>query len=66
MEEEQFYLKIFVVREKNRVLFAKAGKDFMDALLSFLTFPLGTIVKIVGKDSNLQLLRVGRSGQFGG
>ncbi|KAF7845415.1 DUF674 family protein [Senna tora] len=59
MAEEQVSLKLLVDKKKNRVLSADAGKDFVDALLSFLTLPLGTIARIVGKDSNLKAVRVG-------
>lgn len=46
-------------REKNRVVFAEAGKDFVDVLLSFLTLPLGTIARLVAKEYNLQLVKFG-------
>ncbi|KAL8531521.1 hypothetical protein ACS0TY_008206 [Phlomoides rotata] len=36
-------------KEKTKVLFAEAGSDFADVLLSFLTFPLGRIVKVLEK-----------------
>ncbi|KAI9116171.1 hypothetical protein K1719_013101 [Acacia pycnantha] len=44
---------------KNTVLYAEAGKDFVDVLLSFLTLPLGTIARLVDKDSNMKSLRLG-------
>ncbi|KAJ7950206.1 DUF674 family protein [Quillaja saponaria] len=59
--EAEFTLRILVDKEKNRVVFAEAGKDFVDVLLSFLTFPLGTIVRLVSKDSNIQPVKVGSS-----
>ncbi|KAK7256857.1 hypothetical protein RIF29_30397 [Crotalaria pallida] len=40
-------LKLMVSKEKNKVLFAEAGKDFVDVLISFLTLPLGTIARLV-------------------
>ncbi|KAK7339811.1 hypothetical protein VNO77_20496 [Canavalia gladiata] len=52
-------LKVLVDRKKNRVLFAETEKDFVDVLLSFLTLPLGTIARLVAKDSNIQPMRVG-------
>ncbi|KAF7127152.1 hypothetical protein RHSIM_Rhsim11G0123200 [Rhododendron simsii] len=36
-------LKILVEKEKNRVVFVEANKDFVDVLFSFLTIPIGTI-----------------------
>jgi hypothetical protein len=42
-----------VDNEKKKVVFAESGKDFVDVLFSFLTLPLGTIVRLLGKDSSL-------------
>ncbi|KAI8532068.1 hypothetical protein RHMOL_Rhmol11G0184700 [Rhododendron molle] len=39
-------LKILVEKEKNRIVFVEANKDFVDVLFSFLTVPLGTIVRL--------------------
>ncbi|KAK7256855.1 hypothetical protein RIF29_30395 [Crotalaria pallida] len=36
-----------------------AGKDFVDALLSFLTLPLGTIARLVAEESNINKVSVG-------
>ncbi|XP_038980138.1 uncharacterized protein LOC103710638 [Phoenix dactylifera] len=46
-------LKLLVDEEKNRVVFAESDKDFVDILLSFLTLPIGTIVRLLGKKSSL-------------
>lgn len=51
--------KVLVDKETNKVLFAEVGKDFVDVLLSFLTLPMGTIARLVAKDSNLQPMNVG-------
>ncbi|PSS02897.1 Rho1 guanine nucleotide exchange factor like [Actinidia chinensis var. chinensis] len=40
-------LKILVEKEKNRVVFAEANKDFVDVIFSFLTMPIGTIVSLI-------------------
>jgi len=58
-EDHIVSLKVLVDKEKNKVVFAEAGKDFVDVLLSFLTLPLGTIARLVAKESNLQPLKVG-------
>ncbi|XP_061339665.1 uncharacterized protein LOC133286284 [Gastrolobium bilobum] len=58
-EDKVVALKILVDREKNKVVFAEAGKDFVDALLSFLTLPIGTIVRLVGNESSIHSVRVG-------
>jgi hypothetical protein len=52
-------LRILIDDEKNKVLFAQAGKDFMDILLSFLTFPLATIARLVNTESNMQKVSFG-------
>ncbi|KAE9618128.1 hypothetical protein Lalb_Chr03g0042891 [Lupinus albus] len=57
--EEKVTLKILVDKKINEVVFAEAGKDFVDILLSFLTFPLGTIARIVSNDSNMPKVSVG-------
>lgn len=46
-KEVELSLKFFINKEKRKVLFAEAGNDFADVLLSFLTLPLGKIVKIL-------------------
>lgn len=53
-------LKVLIDEEKNKVLFAQAGKDFIDMLLSFLTLPLGTIARLLTcKETNLEKVRFG-------
>ncbi|KAL8474311.1 hypothetical protein ACS0TY_030952 [Phlomoides rotata] len=46
-KEDELCLKIFINKEKTKVLFAEAGSDFADVLLSFMMLPLGRIVKIL-------------------
>ncbi|KAK1631143.1 hypothetical protein QYE76_005458 [Lolium multiflorum] len=50
-DEPTIELKVFVDKEKSRVLFAESGKEFVDVLFGFLTLPLGTIVRLLGKES---------------
>jgi hypothetical protein len=52
-------LRFIVDKERNKVLYAEAGKDFVDALFSFLTLPLGTIARLVAKRSNIEAVTVG-------
>ncbi|KAF0892244.1 hypothetical protein E2562_014829 [Oryza meyeriana var. granulata] len=33
------------------MLFAESDKDFVDVLFGFLTLPLGTVVRLLGKES---------------
>lgn len=42
-------LNVMINKERTKVLFAEADNDFANILLSFLTFPLGRIVKILEK-----------------
>jgi len=46
-------VKLLGDKEKRKVVFAESGKEFVDVLLSFLTLPLGTIVRLLGKESSL-------------
>ncbi|PNX70098.1 hypothetical protein L195_g057087, partial [Trifolium pratense] len=57
--EEIVQLKLLINEESNKVVFAEAGKDFVDILCSFLTLPLGTIARLSRKDSNIGPVSVG-------
>ncbi|KAF6161014.1 hypothetical protein GIB67_007655 [Kingdonia uniflora] len=48
-EGKTIALKVLVDKQRNRVLFVESGKDFVDIILSFLTMPLGTIVRLTRK-----------------
>lgn len=52
--EQVVSLKLLVNKETNKVLFAEAGKDFVDVLFSFLTLPFGTIARLLQKTSNIE------------
>ncbi|KAK7256850.1 hypothetical protein RIF29_30387 [Crotalaria pallida] len=56
---DQASITLVVDEEKNRVVFAHAGKDFVDVMVSFLTLPLGTIARLVAKESNMKKVSVG-------
>ncbi|XBJ04169.1 hypothetical protein VPH35_023157 [Triticum aestivum] len=49
-------VKMFVDKEKKRVLFAESDKEFVDVLFSFLTLPVDTIVRLLGRQSQLGCL----------
>ncbi|KAG0481720.1 hypothetical protein HPP92_012578 [Vanilla planifolia] len=49
----KFPLKLLVDKERNRVIFAEADKDFIDVLFSFLTFPMGSIIRLLGNKSGI-------------
>ncbi|KAK8916665.1 hypothetical protein KSP39_PZI022631 [Platanthera zijinensis] len=46
-------VRFLIDREQKRVVFAEAGSDFVDVLFSFLTLPLGRIVRLLNKQSCL-------------
>ncbi|KAL5058096.1 hypothetical protein RYX36_029700 [Vicia faba] len=58
-DNDQIPLTVFVYKEKNKVVYAEAGKDFVDVLFSFLTFPLGTIARLAANDSNIEAVNFG-------
>ncbi|CAN0898004.1 hypothetical protein LINGRAHAP2_LOCUS19457 [Linum grandiflorum] len=43
-------LKLLIDKKTNRVLFAEAGKEFVDFLFTLLSFPLGTVIKLLSKN----------------
>ncbi|KAE8818605.1 hypothetical protein D1007_03749 [Hordeum vulgare] len=49
-------VKLFIDKEKRRVLFAESDKEFVDVLFSFLTMPLGRIVRLFDKQSQVGCL----------
>ncbi|KAL1193843.1 hypothetical protein V5N11_031969 [Cardamine amara subsp. amara] len=55
----KFSLRLLIDEEKNRVVLAEAGKDFVDVLCSLLTLPMGTIVRLLEKHQNPQSSVVG-------
>ncbi|TYG51557.1 hypothetical protein ES288_D10G267100v1 [Gossypium darwinii] len=42
-------LKLFIDPNSNRLLFAEAGKDFVDFLFSIMLLPVGTVIRLIGK-----------------
>ncbi|XP_042499511.1 uncharacterized protein LOC122077640 [Macadamia integrifolia] len=49
-ESQTISLKLLMDKEKNRVVMAEANSDFVDILFSFLTLPMGTIVRLISKE----------------
>ncbi|PNX96342.1 hypothetical protein L195_g019547, partial [Trifolium pratense] len=58
-QKQEVSLKLLVNTETNKVLFAEADKDFVDILCSFLTLPLGTIARLLQKESNIGPIAIG-------
>ncbi|XP_020202954.1 uncharacterized protein LOC109788595 [Cajanus cajan] len=48
-QELHLPFRLLVDKERNRVVVAEAGGDLVDILFSFLTLPLGTIIRLVSK-----------------
>ncbi|ONI02431.1 hypothetical protein PRUPE_6G198200 [Prunus persica] len=44
-------LKLLIDTTRNKVLFAEAGKDFVDFLFTLLSLPAGTIIRLLSKDA---------------
>ncbi|KAG8043334.1 hypothetical protein GUJ93_ZPchr0458g22281 [Zizania palustris] len=49
-------VKLFVDKQRSKVLFAESDNDFADVLFSFLTLPLGAIVRLLDKQSQVGCL----------
>ena len=49
MEETNVSLKLLIDTESKRVLFAEAGKDFIDFLFHILALPVGTFIPLLKK-----------------
>ncbi|KAK7390618.1 hypothetical protein VNO78_25941 [Psophocarpus tetragonolobus] len=59
-EETKLPLKLLVDKERNRVVLAEASRDLIDTLFSFLTLPLGTIIRLVSnKHGNDEAKEIG-------
>lgn len=43
-------LKLLVDTKRQRVLFAEAGKDFVDFLFTLLSLPIGTVIRLLSND----------------
>nr|GMD44995.1 uncharacterized protein LOC109182299 [Ipomoea batatas] len=49
-QESSVSLKLLIDEKTNRVVAAEAEKDFVDMLFSFLTFPMGTIIRVTSRE----------------
>ncbi|AEE74725.1 hypothetical protein (DUF674) [Arabidopsis thaliana] len=52
-KSEKISLKLLVDEKKNKVVLAEAGQDFVDVLFGLLTFPMGTIARLLEKHQKL-------------
>ncbi|KAL3845128.1 hypothetical protein ACJIZ3_002531 [Penstemon smallii] len=46
-KEVKISMKVLISKQKQKVIFAEVDADFVDILISFLTLPLGTIVRLL-------------------
>lgn len=49
LQETKLPLKLLVDEKTNRVVLAEASGDFTNSLFSFLTLPLGTVIRLLSK-----------------
>jgi len=52
-QAKKITLKLLQDKITEKILYTEAGDDFVDVLFSFLTFPLGSIVKLLNKQCSL-------------
>ncbi|KAF6163985.1 hypothetical protein GIB67_028689 [Kingdonia uniflora] len=50
---DKMTLKLMVSKSRNEVLYAEAGADFVDFIFRILTLPLGSVIKILGGNTNM-------------
>ncbi|CAK7325622.1 unnamed protein product [Dovyalis caffra] len=51
MSASKMNLTLLVDAERNKVVFAEAGKDFVDFLLNLLALPVGTVIRLLTKET---------------
>ncbi|KAM4104565.1 hypothetical protein ACJW30_06G167900 [Castanea mollissima] len=51
MASSEVSLKLLIDTKGNKVLFAEAGKDFVDFLFNLLSLLVGTVIRLLTKDS---------------
>ncbi|KAJ4768573.1 hypothetical protein LUZ62_078948 [Rhynchospora pubera] len=49
--ETKLKLKLLIQKKTQKVLFAEAGKDVVDLLFSLLAMPIGSVIKLITKES---------------
>ncbi|XP_011027120.1 PREDICTED: uncharacterized protein LOC105127492 [Populus euphratica] len=51
MSSSKMSLKLLIDSKHNKVVFAEAGKDFVDFLLSLLALPVGSVIRLLTKST---------------
>ncbi|GMI80677.1 hypothetical protein like AT5G43240 [Hibiscus trionum] len=50
-------LKLLIDSKSNRLVFAEAGKDFVDFIFSIMSLPVGTVIRLLGKQGTAGCIR---------
>ncbi|XP_057452196.1 uncharacterized protein LOC130744016 [Lotus japonicus] len=50
-DDSKMDVKVVRSKSQNKIIFAEANEDFVDFIFSFLTIPLGSVVKLLGGNS---------------
>ncbi|XP_031266137.1 uncharacterized protein LOC116124558 [Pistacia vera] len=58
-EAKAISLKTLVDKKNNRVIFVESDEDFPDVLFSFLTMPMGTIIRLISNHNQPPTVAVG-------
>ncbi|XXG89333.1 hypothetical protein AAC387_Pa12g1357 [Persea americana] len=53
MGAKEISLKLLVHRERTQILYAESEQDFVDVLFSFLTMPIGTIIRLTAEQTKI-------------
>ncbi|CAK7325623.1 unnamed protein product [Dovyalis caffra] len=51
MASSKISLKLLIDGKRNKVVFAEAGKEFVDFLLNLLALPVGTVIRLLTKET---------------
>ncbi|RWR95484.1 hypothetical protein CKAN_02483300 [Cinnamomum micranthum f. kanehirae] len=55
MAEKKLRVKLLVDKSSHKILFAEAGKGFVDLLFSFLALPLGSVIRLLTDKSHIDV-----------
>nr|GMD43393.1 uncharacterized protein LOC109182299 [Ipomoea batatas] len=58
-QESRFSLKLLIDEKSNRVVAAEAHKEFVEILFSFLTLPMGTIIRVTSSGDTKNPVTIG-------
>ncbi|XP_031266136.1 uncharacterized protein LOC116124557 [Pistacia vera] len=58
-EAKAISLKTLVYEKNNRVIFVESDEDFTDVLFSFLTMPMGTIIRLISNHNQPPTVGIG-------